>query len=333
MDLNFDARKNRRISIIIPTYNREKDLERCLESFSIQTYPKDYYEILIIDDGSTDGTEGMIKKFLIKNNINLFYLKQEKNLKNIGKIRNLGIERSKGEIIAFTDSDCIVEMHWLMKINQEFEKKSTGGLYGKVEPLNTSGSISLKILSGIYLRKKFRKVTMNNFAVLKDIALSVEFNENLKITYEDVDFSQRCENLMKKKGLVFKKIDSFVSHDIKVQNIKDAFFFFSRRLAFRTGYGYIDYLKVLSNGIPFSQIPFFLRHLGIVFLPLVTFILFQTRQDQIPIIFLGSTIIFYLFAAFRSSEPFFPYFIFSPLYFFHSSGIIIGFIKRLWDNK
>ena len=85
------------VSIIIPTYNRAKLVTEAVQSALSQTYTN--FEILVIDDGSTDNTEEMLKKY--DNDIK--YIKTERS--GPGRARNLGISRAKGEFIAFLDSD------------------------------------------------------------------------------------------------------------------------------------------------------------------------------------------------------------------------------------
>ena len=87
------------ISIIIPTYNHGIYLDRCLNSIQQQTI--DNYEVIIIDNNSTDNTKDVIKKY-----INLpikYYLISNKGI--YAKSRNMGIKNSSGNIIAFLDSD------------------------------------------------------------------------------------------------------------------------------------------------------------------------------------------------------------------------------------
>src|SRR3989338_4858676 len=99
-------------SIIIPTYNRAKFLPKTLDSVVSQTLSCHKYEILIIDDGSTDNTREKVAEFMKQySDYDIKYFYQ----KNAGpaKARNLGIKESKGEIIFFTDDDCIVPHNWM----------------------------------------------------------------------------------------------------------------------------------------------------------------------------------------------------------------------------
>ena len=89
------------VSVIIPTYNRAKLLPRAIKSVLNQTF-KDF-EVIIVDDGSTDNTEEVINEFQ-KHNKRIKYIRHEKN-KGAAAARNTGIKIAQGEYIAFQDSD------------------------------------------------------------------------------------------------------------------------------------------------------------------------------------------------------------------------------------
>ncbi|GEM_PF-611489 len=101
------------VSIIIPTYNRKEKLKACLESIFRQDYPKEDYEVIVVDDGSIDATEEMMRQLSI-GRPNLRYCLQSH--KGPAAARNLGVKQAKAEIIAFTDNDCILNPDWLKKM-------------------------------------------------------------------------------------------------------------------------------------------------------------------------------------------------------------------------
>lgn len=90
-----------RFSVIIPTYNRENELPKCIKSVLEQTY-KDF-EVLVIDNGSTDHTKDIVQKYM-ENDSRVNYFWQENSGSPAGS-RNTGIKNAKGEWIAFLDSD------------------------------------------------------------------------------------------------------------------------------------------------------------------------------------------------------------------------------------
>lgn len=90
------------LSIIIPVFNAESYIERCIESILLQDY-KDI-ELILIDDCSTDETSNIIKNYLKINDFKIKYIKNQKNM-GCSYSRNLGIKISSGSYIAFVDSD------------------------------------------------------------------------------------------------------------------------------------------------------------------------------------------------------------------------------------
>ena len=121
-------------SVIIPTFNRAEILLKTLDSLRKQTFPKDQFEVIIVDDGSTDDTAIRIQKYIQDHkSLNLKYFKQ----KNAGQglARNLGISKSSGKIIVFIGDDIIMDEvflseHW--KTHQE-HKSGNAAVLGKIE--------------------------------------------------------------------------------------------------------------------------------------------------------------------------------------------------------
>ena len=102
------------VSIIIPAYNAERTIKQCLESIMSQDYTGDY-EVIVVDDGSTDSTPHIVSGF---STVKLF------RQKNAGpaSARNKGASEAKGEIILFTDSDCVPEPSWVSEMLKSFSK-------------------------------------------------------------------------------------------------------------------------------------------------------------------------------------------------------------------
>ncbi len=95
-------------SLIIPAYNAEKTIVSCLESTLDQSLSLDEYEVFVVDDGSTDKTCEIVKKYPIR-------LIQQRN-HGPAEARNRGAKEAKGEILIFTDSDCELDFNFLEKI-------------------------------------------------------------------------------------------------------------------------------------------------------------------------------------------------------------------------
>ena len=91
---------NRIISVIIPIFNAEKYLRKCLDSVCNQTYP--FLQIILIDDGSTDSSLSICREYCFKDE--RFELISQEN-KGVSAARNIGIDRAKGAFISFVDAD------------------------------------------------------------------------------------------------------------------------------------------------------------------------------------------------------------------------------------
>ena len=99
------------ISIVIPTYNSSGMLSRCLKALENQTSSKVEFEVIVTDDGSTDGTLKVLNQFKLKSDINLKWV----SIKNSGPAcaRNAGVAKSVGSWIGFMDSDVIPHKDWV----------------------------------------------------------------------------------------------------------------------------------------------------------------------------------------------------------------------------
>lgn len=94
------------VSVVIPVLNDEARIRLCIEALLAQEYPRDRYEIIVVDNGSTDNTHAVAASYPIT-------LLEETAVRSSYTARNKGIAISKGEIFAFTDSDCIPHPRWI----------------------------------------------------------------------------------------------------------------------------------------------------------------------------------------------------------------------------
>lgn len=120
----MDNREDKKVSIIVPVYNGEKHIERCLNSLTAQTYEN--LEILVINDGSTDST-GSICDGLSKYHSNIKVLHEINQ--GVSTARNKGIEEALGEVLSFVDADDYLEKDTvtiLMKLMAETQSDVAG---------------------------------------------------------------------------------------------------------------------------------------------------------------------------------------------------------------
>ncbi|QDY85081.1 glycosyltransferase [Paenibacillus polymyxa] len=116
-----------RYSVIIPTYNRAQQLLLTLTSFETQTYPKQLFEVIVADDGSTDGTKEMVEGF--KASYPLTYVSHPEQ-RGRSAVRNLGMRRAKGMYIIFCDADFLVLPHFIKTVSRYHRKYPKSVLSG-----------------------------------------------------------------------------------------------------------------------------------------------------------------------------------------------------------
>src|SRR3990170_2881853 len=117
------------VSIIVPVFNGENAIEECIQSLLDQDYPRDKYEIIIVDNNSKDGTGEIIKRYPV-----LYLLEDE--IQSSYAARNKGIGYAQGEIFAFTDSDCVASKNWLKEAMLLFRNERVGCVIGEVFAYN-----------------------------------------------------------------------------------------------------------------------------------------------------------------------------------------------------
>jgi GT2 family glycosyltransferase len=112
--------------VIVAVRNGERELVDCLTSLQRTDYPADQREILVADFGSTDRTADVVRRYAVR------YLPPTGP--GVCHARNRGIESSRGEILAFTDPDCVVSTRWLRELVQPFQRRDVGAVGGAILP-------------------------------------------------------------------------------------------------------------------------------------------------------------------------------------------------------
>lgn len=201
--------KNELVSIIIANFNGLKYLNTCIKSVLRSDYSN--FELLIIDDGSTDKSENIINKYLKKDKRVFLY----KNTRNIGAAasRNIAIKKAKGEIIVFLDNDTEVHPHWINELINTFNTdKNIGAVQSILLDFNDRDLIQMAggelIPHAAWLLpynqwNSYRKLKNDlkerdiiaisaALAVKKKVLDKVEGFDDLEaVTTEDLDFSWR----------------------------------------------------------------------------------------------------------------------------------------------
>ncbi len=114
------------VSIVLTARNDSEVLRDCLTSLTRIRYPASRHEILVVDNGSADGSTEVIREFPVT------YLNEPRV--GVSWARNCGIEMSRGEILVFTDPDCAVSTDWLRGLVQRFSDSRVGCIAGGIVP-------------------------------------------------------------------------------------------------------------------------------------------------------------------------------------------------------
>jgi glycosyltransferase involved in cell wall biosynthesis len=136
-------------SVIIPTYNRPKELKACLQSLTCLNYPCDRFEVIVVDDGSETPVEDVVAPF--RNSLDVTPLTQ----RNAGPAaaRNTGASRAIGKLLVFTDDDCLPARDWLRALATRFATapdRAVGGRTLNALPKNSYSSASQVLVDIVY---------------------------------------------------------------------------------------------------------------------------------------------------------------------------------------
>jgi len=160
-------------SIIVPTFNRPLPLAHCLQSLARLDYPRHRFEVIVVDDGSESPTEAVVSSF--SNRLNIITLITQPHSGPV-TARNKGAAHAKGELLAFTDDDCIPIPNWLKALAMRFAETPDDMICGRIlnvllENLYSAAShFLIEYLYSYYNAKsdQVRFFTSNNLALTAD---------------------------------------------------------------------------------------------------------------------------------------------------------------------
>jgi glycosyltransferase involved in cell wall biosynthesis len=220
------------ISVVIPNYNGEKTIGRCLEAAVASNYPN--FEVVVVDDCSSDGSTSIIEKYPCR----LIRLSQHGGA---SKARNTGAQESTGEILFFIDGDCLLQPGTLAKAAAAYRKEGPGVIIGGTYTLLPYDQKFFSIFQSVYIHYSETKNTQTPDYVATHAMLIEKnlfhknsgFKELFMPILEDVEFSHR----LKKKGTRLLMVP-----EIQVQHI----FNFTLAKSLRNGIRKSKYWSIYS---------------------------------------------------------------------------------------
>ncbi len=179
------------VSIIVPVYNGEATIGHCIRSLLEIDYPRDRYEILVVDNNSTDNTATIIKKHPVR------YL-MEDEIQSSYAARNRGIREARGEILAFTDADVVVGRNWLTRALDCFQDGDVDIVAGEVEIVTHDPPSIWEACDRLNMFRNQERCVQQGFGITANLLVRREVFEDVGLFEEglisagDYEFGRRA---------------------------------------------------------------------------------------------------------------------------------------------
>lgn len=209
------------VSIVIPVFNGAKTIRKCLDAIQNLNYPKNKYEVIVVDNNSTDSTPDIVREYPVR-------LEFEREIQGPHAATNTGVRVATGEILAFTDSDCVPEINWLRNLVCPFQDEKIVGVGGRIEAYNPTTRIERFLNNEIRIFKNCVSmdpsfpaaiITGNASYRADDFRAVGMFNRNL-YTGSEVDLAFRIQLIT---GKVVTYADNAVVYHIFSPTIRRMF--------------------------------------------------------------------------------------------------------------
>ena len=115
-------------SIIVPIYNRSDEIVDLIRSFNAQTFSRVRFEVLLVDDGSTDNTAVVVNELIRSSSFRIRFYRRDHE--GPGPARNFGMSQAEGEYFLFIDSDCIADKDWLTRLSEAIDTENPDAFGG-----------------------------------------------------------------------------------------------------------------------------------------------------------------------------------------------------------
>lgn len=338
-------REDLSVSVIIPFRNERKNLAKNIESILGQNYPSDNFEIIYVDDNSSDGSSQIVEEYMKRSKIKLTLLKieNEKSTRGHKKIAiSKGIEISLNEIIVTTDADCFFGPGWLKSLIENFNENtglvagpveyiSDGSLFSSLQKLEFAGLI----LSGVGLVGIKQPIICNgaNLAFRKDAFYEVGgYDSHMNFSSGDDEFLMQKLAYNTKWDISFSFSKEALAFTRPSEDFK-SFFQQRKRWASKS-------LHYLNAKIKIKLVLIFMFYLSLIIFPIVSLIQSSSYLILFLFIFLAKIFTEYIILLtgkhYLFSELKFFYYIpaqmLQPLYLIYSS--IMGLFGRFdWKGR
>lgn len=224
------------LSIIIPVYNSEKEITKCLESI-LKNNTSFEYEIILVNDGSTDNSLNILEKFSSNyENIKVFNQKNE----GVSSARNLGISKASGEWIMFVDSDDFLSDGWSKIVERYLKSDNEFIIFSNNSHFETDRSKIIEMITGVVASQYMTCIWSKMYKTHIIKKYNIKFQYGI-INGEDVIFNLeyylKCKNIQFVKANIYnyyinnlsvtnsfnsKFIESDILYQCRLQNILES---------------------------------------------------------------------------------------------------------------
>lgn len=195
---------NEKITIVIPIYNVEEYIEKCLQTVLNQTYKN--LEIILINDGSTDGSENKCKKIMEKDNRTILISTSNRG---VSSARNIGIEKATGDYIIFIDADDWIELNMIEELYKNIKKHDADIAicdfyinnlkkeYAHTKMQREEIITNKQIMYEYLFNNDFYEGYIWNKLIKREKILNIRFDKKIKLQEDAVFLSELFENIDK----------------------------------------------------------------------------------------------------------------------------------------
>lgn len=309
---------SKRVSIIVITYNARDDLKECLTSLENQDY--DEKEIIVVNDASLDDTLGFLQVYQSHTAMEIIVISNKKNLGVAGS-RNVGIQHATGDIIAFTDADCVADKSWISEVVKGFDHKGVAAVGGRIYDKSITNIWELSDKGHDYVASEEGYVNYIqgcNMSFRSNVLKKYMFNDEIKYGYEE---ALLCDYLIRDGHKIYYSPQAVVHHKHRT-NLRALL-----KQKYLRGVSSIWYRRKQNKFFMFKRhiilliallfIPFVIMNKLFLYISLVLFSLFTLSLVRDEIIFNSKTI--------REIIVTFPLLIL--IEFSHFGGSVAGLLK------
>jgi GT2 family glycosyltransferase len=182
-----------RYSVVVCSHNGGRTIGECLDALAAQTVPADQFEIIVVDDGSTDRLAAVVReRFANRSNGRLIQLGVNRGL---SAARNAGWQAAHGEIVLYIDDDAVADLDWIACIADAYDE-TTAGVGGLMRPYRRDAfspyEIGLQILTYGPHAERLRGAGGNNMSFRRSVLAAIGgFDERFVAVADDADINRR----------------------------------------------------------------------------------------------------------------------------------------------